>query len=243
MPSPAPSPWTFAGHVAARHDAESDVALDLCRPERGLVVQSAAGRRDHLLGIDVAAVPAAVPTDHWIRGDDVTAVYEPTDARRLRATAMWRVHRDGVADATGWELVVSAQTSLLESDAALAVVSELEAAELLWSGGADDGGWHPIGEDAVVPADATCVLARRTAVSGPSTSVLIAVHPADRRRIVVASAGPRTRVECWLFAAVLEKGVLLRSRVLAAVGPAATDVDWADRMVADFVASPPPLTT
>jgi hypothetical protein len=71
--------------------------------------------------------------------------------------------------------------------------------------------------------------------------VLVAVHPADVRRILVASAAGRVRVTCWLFTAAIEKGVLLKSRVLAAVGPAA-DTAWADALVVDLAASPPPLS-
>ena len=46
-----------------------------------------------------------------------------------------------------------------------------------------------------------------------------------------------------LFASAIEKGVLLRGRVLAAVGPHDLDEGWASSLLAAFVASPPPLTT
>jgi hypothetical protein len=89
--------------------------------------------------------------------------------------------------------------------------------------------------------EATCVLMRRDGPSG--TSVLVATHPGDARRMTVRRDGKRVVVECWLFSTALEKGVLLRSRVLAAVGPTADATRWAGNLAAKFAASPPMLTT
>ena len=72
-------------------------------------------------------------------------------------------------------------------------------------------------------------------------AVLVAVHPADVRRILVTSDAGRIRVTCWLFTAAIEKGVLLRSRVLAAQGPAG-ETAWADELVRGLATAPPPLS-
>jgi hypothetical protein len=71
----------------------------------------------------------------------------------------------------------------------------------------------------------------------------VAVHPADARRIDIEPSAGRCGVTCRLFAAPLEKGVLLRSRVVAAIGPERNDEAWADRVLQAFAASPPLLTT
>ena len=73
--------------------------------------------------------------------------------------------------------------------------------------------------------------------------MLVAAHPGDARRMTVRRDGKRVVVECWLFSTELEKGVLLRSRVLAAVGPTADATRWAGDLAATFAASPPMLTT
>jgi hypothetical protein len=190
-----------------------------------------------LLGLDLRSECRLA--DHWLRGDDVTAVYESADARHLRTTAMWRLHPSGGAS-RAWELIASAQTSLLQSDALLAVVSEIEATDVLW-GTCEDGAvrWH-----AEPSPDATCVLlGRGGATASGDTSVLVAAHPGDARRLTVRRDGTRVVVECWLFSTALEKGVLLRSRVLAAVGPTADAARWAGDLAAKFAASPPMLTT
>ena len=82
------------------------------------------------------------------------------------------------------------------------------------------------------------MLARRGA-----TAVMVAVHPQDPRRIAVAFARGRARVECDIFPTAIEKGVILRSRVLAAIGPAAGVGSWAPDLYAAFADSPPFLDT
>ena len=221
--------------------------LDLAAPALGLAVTSASGRVDHLLGLDLAPLAsgqaAASPlTDHWLRGADVTAVYEPVDPRRLRATVMWRPF-EATGPATAWEAVVSAQTALVESDGTIAVGCDVPATELLWSAAASrDMRWRPFSAEAVLPGEATCILVRRPDAAA-ATSVLVAVHPVDARRIVTRGIDGRVRITCQLFSTSLEKGVLLRSRVLAAIGPAMNDTAWAEPLVAAFAASTPPLTT
>jgi hypothetical protein len=213
-------------------------AVDLDQPRQGITLagEGVAGS-DSLLGLDLRSECRL--TDHWVRGDDVTAVYETADARHLRTTAMWRLHASDAAT-RAWQLIASAQTSLLQSDAMLAVVSEIDATDILW-GTCGDGAvqWH-----ADPSPEATCILLRRGgATDSDSTSVLVAAHPGDARRMTVRRDGQRIVVECWLFSTALEKGVLLRSRVLAAVGPAADATQWAADLAAKFAASPPMLTT
>jgi hypothetical protein len=217
-------------------------AIDLDQPRQGITLAGqGVSLPSTLLGLDLRSEYRL--TDHWLRGDDVTAIYETahesSDARHLRTTAMWRLHpSDGATRA--WELIASAQTSLLQSDSVLAVVSEIDATDILW-GTCTDGAmqWH-----ADQSPEATCaLLGRGGAVDSGSTSMLVAAHPGDARRLTARRDGDRVVIECWLFSTELEKGVLLRSRVLAAVGPAATATLWAGDLAAKFAASPPMLTT
>lgn len=245
MASPAPprsapnaSAWRATGRRMTDTGSVTPAAIDLDQPRQGIALAgqglSPAGS---LLGLDMRSDCRLV--DHWLRGDDVTAVYESADARHLRTTAMWRLH-----PATGamraWELIASAQTSLLHSDSVLAVVSEIDATDVLW-GTYTNGAMHWQTDPS---PEATCVLLRGSGAAGSAgTSVLVAAHPGDARRLTVRRDGDRVVVECWLFSTELEKGVLLRSRVLAAVGPAADATHWAGDLAATFAVSPPMLTT
>lgn len=228
QPSVARAPaWHLTGLVARCPNA----SLDLAAPGAGLTVAGG----DHVLGLDLRAPrDDARLVDHWVRGDDCVAVYEPADPRRLRATAMWRSLG---GEPPAWEVIVSAQTSLVESDSSIAVRCRLAAGDLLAGRHAAGGvAWAAPGAG-VFPPEATCLLVRRR-----EHAALVAVHPADARQITFQLGEGRVDVACWLFSAALEKGVLLRSRVLAAIGPA-TETGWADGLVTRFAASPPPLTT
>ncbi|MBU6310170.1 MAG: hypothetical protein KJS77_10535 [Planctomycetes bacterium] len=231
-PAAAPATWSMSGTIASLPLAGRQATLDVAAATHGLVIRTASGERDTLLGVDLDAV-----ADHWLRGADVVATYEPDDPRRLRSTAMWRSHGSH-AGVVSWEVVVSAQTSLLETEVAVAVRSDVAADSLLWSPVGDASQWRPITAAAALPERAAAILARRA-----ESSCLIAVHPADARRIDIRHSAGRCGVTCRLFAAPLEKGVLLRSRVVAAIGPSAGDEAWADRTLRAFAASPPPLTT
>lgn len=227
-----PTAWNLDGLVARDRSAR----LDLESPATGIIIEAESGN-DHLLGLDLRVSPSvAVPlADHWLRRDDVVAVYRPGDPRRLEATAMWRRL---ATDQLVWELVLSAQTALVESDGSLAVTCDVASGEIT-VGRLDEGRlqWSPLVDAATCPPVATNLLVHRT-----HDAVLIAVHPSDARRIVVTSRNGHLHIACWLFSAAIEKGVLHRGRVLAALGPKDTTT-WADALISTFVATPPPLTT
>ena len=239
----AANTWSIVNqraHCQGQSDfVQESPAIDLAAPQEGIALLLRHDHvHDHLLGIDVPADCRL--GDHWTRGSDVTAVYEPKDAQRLRATAMWRLHPELRAmephhEVVAWEVVVSAQTSALKSDSSLAVVSTLAANTISW------GELH--GESFQLSGHASptanCILVRRDA----GTSCLVAVHPTDLRRIEITHRRGRVAIGCWLFSSTVEKGVLLRSRVLAAIGPATNDLAWATSVALDFGASTPPLTS
>ena len=239
---PASAGWLgTAGRLTdPRHSPGTNhpAGIDLDQPRRGITLAGQdASSAVALLGLDLQ--PAYRLTDHWLRGADVTAIYESADARHLRTTAMWRLH-PSMAGTQAWELVVSAQTSLLQSDSVLAVVSDIDSTTILW-GTCREGTVQWQGDPG---PEATCVLLTHSSTPGSlPTSVLVAAHPGDARRVSAVQHGRRTSVECWLFSTALEKGVLLRSRVLAAIGPTATATQWAGDLASAFAASPPLLTT
>jgi len=248
-----PPLWTLFQRRATC--GESGVSLDLGAPGSGLEVPVDGGRlavpAHHLLGIDLRlagqAPASSGPSEQWVRGSDCTAIYEPSDKRALRATVMWR---QWPTPTTGhpsrlavWEVVVSAQTALLQSDPTLAVVSQIaRAGEVVW------GRWQPGGlafstAPTPVPASALAAAAGLLVRTGAERSVLVLAHPAEQQLVEAVSAADTCRVTCGLFSQPIEKGVLLRSRVLAAIGPVTGDTAWAAEVAASFAASPPVLST
>ncbi len=240
--TPAASVWGLEGHVASA--ACRGVRLDLAHPSAGLVTTTG----DHLLGLDLGLDPGQErpPVDRWVRGDDITATWEPGDERELRATGLWRqLHLpaiDGPRVAGGgtgvvaWELIASATTRLLRADSTLAVTSDLDVGSVLmaaWERGV------PLPFLPGIDPHKGLVLVRRSR----APSVLLMLHPSDHQAVSVERCGERTRIGCWLFPTGVEKGVLLRSRVLAAIGPAEGDMTWAADLATWFAASPPELAT
>lgn len=234
-----------------------EARIHLDRPASGITFGGEVDveRPIHLLGLslDAAAERAAgghggalVPTDRWARGDDVVAVYEPQDSRALRATAMWRRLATANAAVTAWELIISCQTSLLESDATVVVRSRVPASGFAVPSSPPDRRWSDASRgDALETLPSEAILARIS--SGPT--VLVAAHRLDARRLTIQSVSarpangePAADIEYWLFPSVVEKGVLLRGRVLAAIGPRESDTEWASGLIDAFNASPPPLT-
>ena len=234
--------WNPVGDAVEQRLGPFVAVLSRAGPTPRLEVTDATGRRDDLLGLDLHAPVQSA--DQWLRAADAVAVYEPDDPRRLRATAMWRIATPPPGAIAAWELVVSAQTSLLASDASLTVMSEVHGEELLaaeWPTGGARLAWRSVTGRRGPAATTGCLLVRRRDVD--ATSVLIAVHPGDARGLAASIAAGRARIACALFKSQVEKGVLLRGRVLAAIGPAAGDEAWAAAVATAFAASPPVLET
>lgn len=228
-----PQRWTLSDGEATADAPKT--AAHLGDAAAGLTV----GGGLRVLGV---AVPAGCqPTEAWARGADLTAVYEPGDSRALRVTAMWRLGEEEQAQAgvSSWQLVLSAQTSLLESAAESTVLADVADAGTLttgkWQGNAVT--WERDGHE-----DARCVRIGPGG-SGSGPCLVIAIHP-DDSGVVECSPTPAGGVEvrCRLFPSSVEKGVLLRSRVLAALGPAASADDWSATLLEQFAGSEPILT-
>ena len=231
-----PPAWRSEGTRISDPGAPIPARIDLSAPHRGIVLTDGNAEPDELLGLHLTSGCELV--DSWLRGDDVTAVYQSADGRTLRSTAMWRVH-PMAAPARSWELVASAQTTLLETHPRVSVVSSVAADEILWAA----VGAGPITWGSSQTGRSPCVLLRRRRPGPLPTSILLVAHPADTAGLSVTVRGPRVSVECGLFPEMLEKGVLVRSRLLAAVGPTQHAAAWAERLVAAFLAAPPVLTT
>jgi hypothetical protein len=240
MPPPSSAPaWSLAGRHATCLLGGLAATVDLDAIRTGLaVVGPGATAADHLLGIDLDGASRCV--DAWSRGGDLTAVHETLDGGRLRATAMWRATPawlDGTHGAWCRELVVSAQTPVLETAPHIGVVADIAAervAPIACAAGHLEPaapGVDPHGFLITAPGD---------------RALLFLVHPLDARGVTAARVAGRARIAAQLFPAAVEKGVLLRSRVLAAIGPAATATgpgSWAATIATAFAASAPVLTT
>lgn len=240
MKSPSSaSAWSLTGRHATCLHGGLAATVDLDALRAGLaVIRPGATAADHLLGIDFDGASRCV--DAWCRGGDLTAVHETLDGGRLRATAMWRATPpwlDGTHGTWCRELVVSAQTPVLETAPHVGVVADIAAetvAPIVCASGRLEPaapGVDPHGFLVTTPGD---------------RAVLFLVHPLDARGATAAIVAGRARIAARLFPSAVEKGVLLRSRVLTAIGPATAATapgSWATTIATAFAASAPVLTT
>lgn len=238
--SPPAAAWSLARQRASCSVGGLASAIDLAHPQRGLeVMLPGATVPDRLLGIELE--PDCEYTEAWCRGADLTAVYETRAGGRLRATAMWRAQPawlDASTDVWCREAIVSVQTALLEDAPRISVGADLAGSRI-------ERLAYEAGRLDIAPAPERH--AHGCLVIGPADrAVLFLAHPLDTRGVTARTAGGRVHITAQVFPAAVEKGVLLRSRVLAAIGPAhdaTAPGSWVATLAAAFAASPPVLTT
>lgn len=228
--------------------------LDLHQPHRGIRLADGDAVAE-LLAVRLPPAPTESFVDGWVRGSEAVAIHEPRDSRRLRTTALWRLAA-GPAELS-LELVLSNQTSAVRSDGATAVDCRLTAAEVIpgvcagpqqeWLPAITAAGgvplpplpWRQLTDEAVL-----CLVFRR-AVAGRSLAVCVR---RDEGQELCLRARPlpgspqlaEFTLTTWFFPTLIEKGVLHRSRLAAALGSPADDLDWA-ATAARSLASQPPL--
>jgi hypothetical protein len=189
----------------------------------------------------VSPLPAA-DVDFYIRGGDLIATYFNRPARAMRTQIYWRTatHRSAGAIAA-LELVVSVQTNLLDSCPRITARSAIPASEVLQLADPDRG---TFGSANSRQLSAPCYLFR---LANGKYSYVQIVHPGDAQQSDLQSQaeGGAGCVELRheLFSPKLEKGVILRARVLGLLVDRAGDEAAAAGHYAAFLSQDLPLTT
>jgi hypothetical protein len=192
--------------------------------------------------------------DFYSRGNDLVAIYGDAREHPFRAQIYWRLLPSSRFDSVdgkkqsiaALELILSIQTSLLNSDPALTVETTLAANEVSQLADVDGFGFV----DLPIPSAPELADAQPGAgcfVLGPASGSLTyieMVHPADFRHSTlerINQNGP-VRISHRLFVERLEKGVILRSRIRAIFATADANPATIARAYHEFAASDPPLT-
>lgn len=254
MPAPL---WHVDASIAQLKLSRLSALVDLRQPHRGLhdVKVDGAWLRDaEMLGITLVPHGAAStpPADCYVRVSDLVASYSDLPQAEMRTEAYWRSDANPAEPAVGLvELMISVQTNLLDSRPQLATRSQLYADEVLELVDAARGEFVsvpqlPLGQQHRLAADRPrCLLLR---LAGADLSYAEMVHPADPghseiRRIADEKTVPgHYELRHHLFAAGLEKGVILRARVLGVLLRRAGDQAAVRQHFQAFAATAPPLT-
>ena len=199
-----------------------------------------------VLQVDARELIAAnrLPLEAYTRQHDLIATYAPSEGRNVQSQIYWRARHQ--AGATSVELIISAQTHLLDSRPGLQAISTLPAAavfhlrinaEQLEEASLDFQGKLDFSSDEYAPL----FLFRP---HGATYSYAEMVQPSD---FVGASLELRgedlLRFSHPLFGERLEKGVIRRVRMAGLFMPRDGDLDRALSCYQAFISEPLPLTT
>jgi hypothetical protein len=219
-------PWELRDGVATLAANDLLARVDVARPEAGC--QDVRFRDEKLdlsqwLAVSPAAQSRVVVEDVFIRGGDLVATYAETPEWPLRWQVYWRVlSGEALGPAlAGLELIVSAQTSMLECSPALVAQTRLSGPTSLIS--RHEGG----------------MVSR---LSAAELSYVELIHPADHQGTDIQSTSEQIMLRHPLFLKSLEKGVILRARLRGLLVPALTAETAADACARLFRDSPTPLT-
>ena len=246
--------WRLEGNQAELATQPILSRLDVTRPWNGLVAQGG--------GIDLALERETfawlqVRLEHispdliekYLRGTDLIATYVHAQRHDVRAQVYWRgIEPSAESPGSGVELIVSAQTGLLESHPAIVVQSCIPALEILQPLRGEprrlesvQGSAHDTENEfsTLRPGMFLCRL------PGSSWSYLEMVHPSDDGGAQLSTeAGANSMTTRFrLFTEPMEKGVIRRARIRGVFLPRAGDRDAAAQCYEQFSAEVPPLTT
>jgi hypothetical protein len=246
--------WQLEDDLARLRFPYVQAELSLTAPDGGLRRISHVGSPIDGLRLLALSSPAARKTssarlvESFARGGDLIARYADWPEVAMQAQLAWRTASPFFANVlAAIELVVSVETSLLDSCPTMAIVSQVPAQAALnlpvrSSTFANiDWGEIPAGN-----ATTGCYLFR---LDNPRLSLVQAVHPVDAptNRLEPSPDSKDRETNNYLlrhelFAARLEKGVILRARVLAALIERDADEAAAKALYDAFLDQPLPLT-
>ena len=255
--------WTL-NHTLARLNSSCITAcVDAAHPERGIQELSfdRCGIDGSILRLcrsklgDNTRYDAGRPTYDWplvlsdvyVRDNDLVASYQPNDDWPYAPQVYWRA--DPFAD-IDWvpaslEVLVAIQTHLLDTRPAISIATSVLSEDRIWIAVSGEGQTEvtALGQTGprLLGSTATCVIQRLPKL--PLSYVEI-VPTTDCCALAVVVKGRESLALEWrLFSDFLEKGVIRKARVFAAILPTANDIELAIECCAAIEQSPLPLTT
>jgi len=232
------------GNFAVLSSAHLFGRVDFSRPNVGMQLQQTdvSSSTAQILGVrcheepsghEIDRTAAAWPlrtSDVYIRGDDLVASYEPAPDWPFSPQLYWQSgalrQLDGVR--ASLSLLVSVQTQLLDTFPRIGVASQLPPGEVLLISCSDAGGNRA---EVITsrrhlrePVEISCVLVR---LSESQVTYVELAAPSDFHELRLRSEESGASIEWSLFSEFLEKGVIRRARIHAALLPRQSDIDLA----------------
>jgi hypothetical protein len=182
--------------------------------------------------------------ERYIRGNDFIASCNAMGPHRIRPHLYWRASFDEHRSAARVELVLSAQTELLDSVPTWTVSSYVLGSKLFYARDLSDPHFEDISNAAKkVEVGDCCGHLFVFRIEESALSYAQMVHPSDFVSAASLFDGNQPLViESKLFPEHLEKGVIRRGRICGWFMPVENDLETAVALARQFVDEPLPLT-
>ncbi len=213
--------WNINGAVATATLGDYQITVDAADPSRGVQWTTSAvkGFNGNTLQFipPVSAKSVPVLTDLYVRGSDLIASYEQLPGAEVQPQLYWRLLEHAELEAVGVQLLLSMQTSLLQSEPRCTVVSNLDGVRTAIWNWKEKTWW---GGDVAQPIDLRSTPSAGgfvTWFSQPkeANSYIEVIYPDDQ----VTQHVTLGRSEACFFAEHLEKGVIRRGRIAGWIAP------------------------
>ncbi|QDU28018.1 hypothetical protein ETAA8_31100 [Anatilimnocola aggregata] len=215
MAADAPLTWTVNGQTAVATLGDYRIEVNAAQPGQGVSWTNTANNafQGHTLQFVAPASSKSTPqlVDLYVRGSDLIATYEQLPGAEVQPQLYWRLLTDDALQAVGVQVLISMQTSLLNSEPKCTVESQLPGARTAiwdfvsqaWNGSLPDQTF----DLRLVPTAS----GRVTWFSVPKqvNSYIEVIYPDD----YVAQHVTFGRSASCFFAEHLEKGVIRRGRI------------------------------
>ena len=237
--------WKLNNSVGTLRHEFYAATVDLRRPDFGihaLEIHDSKLPEAKLLAIDLQDSSPPAIDEAYVRGDDLVATYEQTEPRSFCPQVNWRVLAEEQSR-FGFELLFSAQTSLLDSDPSVKLRSHLLAeSACVFAGPSAD--IQKIDAGALLtfsnPDRVSAVLVRLANVAWSYVELL---NDSDFHQLEISRADSVAQLSYRLFPERLEKGVIRRARARGLFVPRDGDEQAARECVQQLADADPPLTT
>jgi hypothetical protein len=242
--------WQLGDESAELSLPTLEARIDILEPWRGLLSPQFRGTglpaAFSILQVDARELiaPNRLPLEVYVRQQDLIATYAPSEGRNVQTQIYWRGGQHGSVATV--ELILSAQTHLLDSRPSLVALSTLPAGAVFYL--SQDGerleelAFDFQSRREFAPSECVPLLLFRP--HGAAYSYAEMVLPSDFAGASLELRGEELlRYSHPLFAERLEKGVIRRVRLCGALLPREGDLEQARQVYQHFVAEPLPLTT
>ncbi len=243
--------WRLDQQVATLSLAALKASVDIARPQLGVQgIQVESQPFDaHLLALAPSGAPATWPakvTDAYVRGTDLVATYSGDSTWPYAPQVYWSASPEqlGLESVPSLSMVVSIQTSQLDTHPRLDIRSSLSAAEVLLISLVGDDvlvDSHIEGVQGIDPRAIACGLLWR--FDRDSFCYAEIMPKSDFRQLAIERTSDMIGSRWELFAEFLEKGVIRRAQLHSMFVPRENDVQLVAECCQNIERRPLPLTT